>query len=372
MDDFNIYLIISPDECQIDQTLLKITKKLPYQLNIKNCEVALTEFTTDKFKRTFALRLKDFYAHGITFSNLNNYFTTRICIDDAPDQIEDQINVLCAAYYSYIYENLYHNLKNITKIPQNNSKDEIYLITNKNTDQTAIYTKNFKLDPKEDIANLLSQYYSSSDAQKYKLKYTNANTFRSVSNKIIIKEYQTHLTKEFISKKFEDYTTEEIFKLYEHYLEKLPEEFEPKKEVGRRRTIDVELKKYEKSFMIKLKLNPTFKLHPPKIYLVLQGGDHELIPEEELYFDNPKMTHLLIESDITPLQFVNNQLKNVLKIITYGDIVPYETVPYYYKCAKSFINTINITISTYSNFLLPEEALLKDNIYMNLHFRVRK
>ena len=124
--------------------------------------------------------------------------------------------------------------------------------------------------------------------------------------------------------------------------------------------------------MIKLKLNPTFKLHPPKIYLVLQGGDHELIPEEELYFDNPKMTHLLIESDITPLQFVNNQLKNVLKIITYGDIVPYETVPYYYKCAKSFINTINITIRTYSNFLLPEEALLKDNIYMNLHFRVRK
>ena len=50
-----------------------------------------------------------------------------------------------------------------------------------------------------------------------------------------------------------------------------------------------------------LKLNPTFKLHPPKIYLVLQGGDHELIPEEELYFDNPKMTHLLIESDITPV-----------------------------------------------------------------------
>ena len=98
--------------------------------------------------------------------------------------------------------------------------------------------------------------------------------------------------------------------------------------------------------MIKIKLNETFKLHP-KIYLVLQGGDHELLPEEELYFDNLKMTHLLIESDITPLQFVNNQLKNALKIITYGDIVPFETVPYFYKCAKSFINTINITISTF-------------------------
>ena len=166
MEDFNIYLIITPEECLIDQTLLKITKILPYQINIKSYEVALTEFTTAKFKRTYTLRLTNFYAHGITFSNLNNYFTSRICIDDAPDQIEDQINGICAAYYSYIYENLYHNLKNINTIP-NKDKDEIYLITNKNTDQTAIYTKNFKLDPKEDIANLLSQYYSSSDAQKY-------------------------------------------------------------------------------------------------------------------------------------------------------------------------------------------------------------
>ena len=72
MDNFNIYLIIAPEECQIDQNLLKITKKLPYQLNIKNCEVALTEFTTAKFKRAFALRLTNFYAHGIKFSNLNN------------------------------------------------------------------------------------------------------------------------------------------------------------------------------------------------------------------------------------------------------------------------------------------------------------
>ena len=72
----------------------------------------------------------------------------------ASDQIEDKINGICAAYYSFIYENLYHNLKNINTIP-NKDKDEIYLITNKNTDQTAIYTKNFKLDPKEDITYLL-------------------------------------------------------------------------------------------------------------------------------------------------------------------------------------------------------------------------
>ena len=46
MEDFSIYLIITPEECLIDQNLLKITKKLPYQINIKSYEVALTEFTT--------------------------------------------------------------------------------------------------------------------------------------------------------------------------------------------------------------------------------------------------------------------------------------------------------------------------------------
>ena len=76
--------------------------------------------------------------------------------------------------------------------------------------------------------------------------------------------------------------------------------------------------------MIKLKFNSTFKMNPPKINMILGGGDHELIPEEELYFDNTKMTNLLIELDITPIQFVNNQFKNVLKIINYGHIVPYE------------------------------------------------
>ena len=78
MDDFNIYLIISPEECKIDENFLKITKKLPYQLNLKNKEVALTEFTTAKFKRKYVFRLKKFYANGITFSYLNKYFTTRI------------------------------------------------------------------------------------------------------------------------------------------------------------------------------------------------------------------------------------------------------------------------------------------------------
>ena len=50
MDDFNIYLIISPEDCKIDKSVIKISKKLPYQLNLKNYDVALTEFTTANFK----------------------------------------------------------------------------------------------------------------------------------------------------------------------------------------------------------------------------------------------------------------------------------------------------------------------------------
>ena len=69
---------------------------------------------------------------------------------------------------------------------------------------------------------------------------------------------------------------------------------------------------------------------------------------------SPKMNHILIESDIVTLQFVNNQMKNVLKMINYGNIMPYETNDYYYKVIKLFTNSINITISSYSNLILPE------------------
>ena len=65
-------------------------------------------------------------------------------------------------------------------------------------------------------------------------------------------------------------------------------------------------------------------------------------------------------------------MKNVLKIINYGDLIPYETKDYYYKVTKPFINTIKIIITSYSNIILPESILLQDNIYFNLHFKVRK
>ena len=87
----------------------------------------------------------------------------------------------------------------------------------------------------------------------------------------------------------------------------------------------------------------------------------------------PRMNALLFESDIVPLQYVNNQLKNVLKIINYDmEMNPYEIKDYYLKVTRPFINTINITISSYSNLVLPESIFLEDNLYFNLHFKVRK
>ena len=55
MNDIKIYFITSPIESKIDQNLLKITKKLTYQLNFKNYKVSLTEFTTSKFKTTYVV-----------------------------------------------------------------------------------------------------------------------------------------------------------------------------------------------------------------------------------------------------------------------------------------------------------------------------
>ena len=78
MDDFNIYLIVSPEECKIDGSKLNISKKLPYQLNLKNYDVALTEFTTANFKAKYTLAVSKLLVNGITFSNLAGYFTTRV------------------------------------------------------------------------------------------------------------------------------------------------------------------------------------------------------------------------------------------------------------------------------------------------------
>ena len=78
MDDFNIYLIISPEDCKIDKSVIKISKKLPYQLNLKNYDVALTEFTTANFNAKYTIAVSNLLVNGITFSNLVGYFTALI------------------------------------------------------------------------------------------------------------------------------------------------------------------------------------------------------------------------------------------------------------------------------------------------------
>ena len=358
MDDFNIYLIISPEDCKIDKSVIKISKKLPYQLNLKNYDVALTEFTTANFNSKYTLAISNLFVNGITFSNLSNYFTVRVDFyGDAPQQIDDQLNLLFGAYYAYIYENLYHNLVNITAIP--NEITEVYFISNKNTNQIAVYSKL----PEKDAA---VAYYDNLTANLKKAGLVAVNTLRR--DKIIIKEYETHFDKDFISKKFEDYNTDELIELYGHYRENVPGDFKPREG---KKFIDVDCKKFDKnkSSLIKLKtiMNPK-----PKIDVVTESGERPIIFNEEIYLDYPKMYHFLIESDIVPLQFVNNQMKNVLKIINYGNIIPYELKDYYYKVIKPFTNTINITISSYSNLILPESIFLEDNLYFNLHFKVRK
>ena len=121
MDNFNVYLIVRPEECIIDKSKLIIQKKLPYVLNIKNYEVALTEFTTSYLKGMYTIAISDLTPLGITFKNIPGYLTTKIdIIDDWSDLIEDQINDLVQSYFYYIYENLYHNIQNITKIPEEN------------------------------------------------------------------------------------------------------------------------------------------------------------------------------------------------------------------------------------------------------------
>ena len=350
MDNFNVYLIVSPEECIIDKSKLIIKKKLPYVLNIKNYEVALTEFTTSKFQCKYTLVVSDMVPLGISFSNILGYFTVKIdLINDYSLQIQDQISSLIKAYYYYIYENMYHNLENLTKIPQHFG--ELFIISNANYNNIACYNKIGYLDGKKN-------YATPAEAKIYKDIATSSNIIDPTFIKI--REYKTFFTKEFMSKKFEEYTPLELTKFLEYYHEKIPEEFKVPK-------IEFTCTKIPGYSTYTVKLTTAIE---PKPKFTIAETDQILINNEEIFIEPPKINALLFESDIVPVQYVNNQLKNVLKIIHYGDeLIPYQSKDYYQKVIKPFMNTINITITSYSNLILPEEILSKDYIYINLHFK---
>ena len=70
-------------------------------------------------------------------------------------------------------------------------------------------------------------YFDKITAAAKKTGLIASNTLRK--DKIVIKEYETHFDKDFILRKFEDYTPNELVELYQHYSDNLPAEFTPKK-----------------------------------------------------------------------------------------------------------------------------------------------
>ena len=78
--------------------------------------------------------------------------------------------------------------------------------------------------PEKDAA---IEYYDKNNAATKKAGLIASNTLRH--DKIVIKEYETHFDKDFILRKFEDYTPNELVELYQHYSDNLPAEFTPKK-----------------------------------------------------------------------------------------------------------------------------------------------
>ena len=66
MDDINVYLIISPEECKIDSIKLKISKKLSTKFKIYY-DVALTELTASSLKAKYTLAVSNLLVNGIIF-----------------------------------------------------------------------------------------------------------------------------------------------------------------------------------------------------------------------------------------------------------------------------------------------------------------
>ena len=292
---------------------------------------------------------------GITFNNIAGYFTVKFdFINEYSLQIQEQINSLIKAYYYYIFENIYHNVTYILKIPKRNT--EVYFVSNINSDKVACYTKVSSIA----LKNHVNGYYDKTIVETIKSGIQTMNSLLPAEEKILIKEFKTYFTKDFMSKKFEEYTPLELTKFLENYHEKIPKEFKvPKTEFT-----CTKIPGYS-TYTVKL----TTAIEPKPKFTIAET-DQILINDEEIFIEPPKINALLFESDIVPVQYVNNQLKNVLKIINYGDeMIPYQSKDYYQKVIKPFMNTINITITSYSNLILPEEILSKDYIYINLHFK---
>ena len=168
--------------------------------------------------------------------------------------------------------------------------------------------------------------------------------------KITVETIITQLdSKDFVQLPFEKYSESQVNFLeakYEHY-----------KALGITNDIKINFSPYKDYYGLTLKQNhDTLKI---SLFNTLLKTDQEV----KIYKDNYNL--ILIESGMVPFQYFNSSLKRLLKVINYEKDSKSNI---YYNIENPYLTTINITLSSL-NDNISIEKIIKDYIYINLHFK---
>jgi len=124
-------------------------------------------------------------------------------------------------------------------------------------------------------------------------------------------------------------------------------------------------------------MNLILKYTDKRIQFYYNHKNYEIDPrlyEGKFIVNNPvsykilQNNSIIIETDLTQTQYFNDKTCNIIKVLNYGENVYQSNITNYYKVVKSYITTINITISLLNNSINITE-LLNDYIFINLHFK---
>ena len=342
--DFNIYLTIKPEEWEVTSNYqIIIKKRLPSKLNSPNYKVALIDFASN-FKNERLINISGFSLKTLYFSIIKPINVPFSTTEDAT-VIEKRINTYIKAYFCYLLENCYYSYEKL-EVPASNN---VYIIKNKNSINNVVVISN-TLKKNQNFMLLVpnvdggTHFIVNKDLGKLE-------TSLAKDSKITVETLITQLdSKDFVQLPFEKYSESQVNFLEEHYENNY-------KSLGITNDIKINFSPYKDYYGLTLKQNhDTLKI---SLFGTLLKTDQEV----KIYKDNYNL--ILIESGMVPFQYFNSSLKRLLKVINYEKDSKSNI---YYNIENPYLTTINITLSSL-NDNISIEKIIKDYIYINLHFK---
>ena len=351
MNNFSVYLSINPKECKIENNKILIKKRLINPLNLRNYYVALHDFAAsikNKSRNKSFIRIKglpDLF-EGLTIDEIADVNIPINFNDDTEYLINQRINNYLRAYAYNLIELLYVKADRINYTLK---EDKLFVVSHKSnsnelmlivcTDNSLVY-------------KLVSYDILDAEISKIKAKY-------KITKTIVARANETATSEDIFEGHFDDYIA---------YHERLAQKFDA---LNQHAILIPKIKFEYKNHSLTL-IDTTDKLK-----FLCNHKNYEMSPHlyEAIFFPNKTVSYLMlqnnaiiIESDLTQPQYFNDKTCNIIKVLNYGENIYRSNITNYYKVDKSYITTINITISLLNNSINITE-LLNDYIFINLHFK---